>query len=153
MKDMKTEQQEVWDAIPHRPPFLFVDKILNLHEDTIEVEKVLQRDEYFFRGHYPHMPIMPGVLMCEAIFQAAGILLSKTLLKDRENTQGKVPVLTRIQEAKFKKMAFPGDKLVLEARFLQSLKNFYFFKGCAKKDGSVLVSVAFTLGVVEEMYV
>jgi 3-hydroxymyristoyl/3-hydroxydecanoyl-(acyl carrier protein) dehydratase len=90
--------------------------------------------------------------MCEAIFQAAGILLSKTLLKDRENAHGKVPVLTRIREAKFKKMAFPGDKLILEARFLQSLKNFYFFKGCAKKDGNVLVSVAFTLGLVEEMY-
>ncbi|MDR1255085.1 MAG: 3-hydroxyacyl-ACP dehydratase FabZ [Puniceicoccales bacterium] len=151
MKDIETEQQEVWDAIPHRPPFLFVDKILNLREDAIEVEKVLQKDEYFFQGHYPNMPIMPGVLMCEAIFQAAGVLLSKTLLKDRETAQGKVPVLTRIQEAKFKKMAFPGDKLVLEARFLQALKNFYFFKGSAKKDGNALVFVAFTLGLVEEM--
>ncbi|MDR0647330.1 MAG: 3-hydroxyacyl-ACP dehydratase FabZ [Puniceicoccales bacterium] len=151
MKDMEAEQQDVLDAIPHRPPFLFVDKILNLHEDVIEVEKVLRVDEYFFQGHYPHMPIMPGVLMCEAIFQAAGIFLSKTLLKNRENVHGKVPVLTRLQEAKFKKMAFPGDKLVLEARFLQSLKNFYFFKGCAKKDGSVLVFVTFTLGLVEEM--
>ena len=90
---------------------------------------------------------MPGVLMCEAIFQTAGIFMSQKLLKGTD-ISGKVPVLTRVESAKFKRMAFPGDTLVLEAVFTQKIKDFYFFKGCAKKEGQILVSIEFVLGMV-----
>lgn len=138
---------EVLNAIPHRPPFLFVDRVLKTSEDSIEAERTLHKEEFYFTGHYPQMPLMPGVLICESIFQTAGIFLSKTMLQ-ASDVQGKVPVLTRIQEAKFKRMAFPGDTLVLEAKFLQCVHNFYFFKGSAKKDGQTLVSVEFVIGLV-----
>ncbi|MFQ6723611.1 MAG: 3-hydroxyacyl-ACP dehydratase FabZ [Opitutales bacterium] len=137
----------VLNAIPHREPFLFVDRIVELTDEKIVTERVLKKEELFFKGHYPQMPIMPGVLMCEAIFQTAGVFMSKKLLNEAE-VEGKVPVLTRIESAKFKKMAFPGDVLQLEAQFVQKLKDFYFFKGCAKKDGQLLVSIEFILGMV-----
>ena len=137
----------VLSAIPHREPFLFVDRVVELTNEKIVTERVLRKEENFFKGHYPQMPIMPGVLMCEAIFQTAGIFMSKQLLKEAE-IAGKVPVLTRIDSAKFKKMAFPGDRLHLEAQFTQKLKDFYFFKGCAKNKGQLLVSIEFILGMV-----
>jgi 3-hydroxyacyl-[acyl-carrier-protein] dehydratase len=137
----------VLNSIPHRPPFLFVDRVVTISDGKIVAERTLQKEEFFFEGHYPQMPLMPGVLMCEAIFQTAGVFMSQKLLKDLD-ISGKVPVLTRIESAKFKRMAFPGDTLSLEAAFTQKIKDFYFFKGCAKKEAQTLVSIEFVLGMV-----
>ena len=67
MKDLK-------DLIPHREPFLFVDRVLEQSENTIKAERVVKDDEFYFKGHYPGNPILPGVLLCEAMFQAGAIL-------------------------------------------------------------------------------
>lgn len=146
MKEIMPEEI-VLNSIPHRPPFLFVDRVVELSDEKIIAERKLQTDEFFFKGHYPQIPLMPGVLMCEAIFQTAGVFMSQKLLKGSD-ISGKVPVLTRIESAKFKRMAFPGDTLTLEATFTQKIKDFYFFKGCAKKEGQTLVSIEFVLGMV-----
>ena len=140
-------EEIVLNSIPHRPPFLFVDRVVELSDDKIIAERKLRNDEFFFKGHYPQIPLMPGVLMCEAIFQTAGVFMSQKLLKGSD-ISGKVPVLTRVESAKFKRMAFPGDVLTLEATFSQKIKDFYFFKGCAKKEGQTLVSIEFVLGMV-----
>ena len=149
---MVEKQNEVQDvvlnSIPHRFPFLFVDKVISLSDEVIVAERTLKKEEFFFEGHYPQLPLMPGVLMCEAIFQTAGIFMSQKLLKNTD-IDGKVPVLTRIESAKFKRMAFPGDTLQLEATFSQKVKDFYFFKGCAKKEGQTLVTIEFILGMVK----
>ncbi len=137
----------VLNSIPHRPPFLFVDRVIELSDDKIIAERKLKADEFFFKGHYPQMALMPGVLMCEAIFQTAGVFMSQKLLKGTD-ISGKVPVLTRVESAKFKRMAFPGDTLLLEAVFTQKIKDFYFFKGTARKDGQILVTIEFVLGLV-----
>jgi 3-hydroxyacyl-[acyl-carrier-protein] dehydratase len=148
MSDGAVVSPEVLNAIPHRPPFLFVDKVLVLQEDYVEAERILRADEFFFRGHYPQMAIMPGVLLGEAIFQTAGILLSHVLMTKGADVSNKVPVLTRIQEAKFKRMVFPGDALHLEAKLLQILKDFYFFKGMARREGQVCMTIQFVLGLI-----
>lgn len=148
MIEKENVAEEVLSAIPHRPPFLFVDRVLSSTETSVVAERTLKVDEFFFKGHYPQIPLMPGVLICEAIFQTAGIFMSQKLLKEGD-IKGRVPVLTRIELAKFKRMAFPGDALTLEATFVQKLKDFYFFKGNAKKDGDVLVTIEFILGMVE----
>ncbi|MGX8716955.1 MAG: 3-hydroxyacyl-ACP dehydratase FabZ [bacterium] len=140
-------EEIVLNSIPHRPPFLFVDRVVELSDNKIIAERKLRNDEFFFKGHYPQIPLMPGVLMCEAIFQTAGVFMSQKLLKGSD-ISGKVPVLTRVESAKFKRMAFPGDVLTLEATFSQKIKDFYFFKGCAKKEGQTLVSIEFVLGMV-----
>ena len=147
---MSTCSKDVLEAIPHRPPFLFVNKILHLDDSEIVCELHIKEDAFFFEGHYPDKPIMPGVLMCEAVFQTAGIFLSKMLQSKFPEMGAKVPVLTRLREAKFKRMAFPGDTLRLEAKFQQMLKNFFFFKGRAIKGEQTLVTLEFVLGMVDE---
>lgn len=141
-------QKLVLESIPHRSPFLFVDRVIDITDDRVIAERTLKKEEAFFAGHYPQMPLMPGVLMCEAVFQAAGVFMSQKLLKS-DTVGNKVPVLTRVDAARFRRMAFPGDVLRLEATFVQRLKDFYFFKGCAKKQDQVLVSLEFVLGLVQ----
>lgn len=150
MIEKENASQEVLTSIPHRSPFLFVDRILELTDTSIVAERLLREDEFFFKGHYPQMPLMPGVLMCEAIFQTAGVFMRQRLL-DVSDLDGKVPVLTRIESAKFKNMSFPGDNLRLEANFIQKIKDFYFFKGSARKDGQLLVTLEFVLGMVKAL--
>jgi len=131
----------VLNAIPHRPPFLFVDKIISASETQINTERKIREDEEFFKGHYPGNPLMPGVLICESIFQSAAILVGQNM---PEGTEG-VPVLTRIKEAKFKNMVFPGDVLSVQVDIVEKLGSTHFMKGVAKANGKVAVRVAFAV--------
>ena len=144
---LKEATEDVLSAIPHRPPFLFVDRVLEVTDKSIIAERILRKEEEFFKGHYPQMPIMPGVLLCEALFQTAGILMSR-YLNETDKDGGKIPVLTRIESAKFKQPAFPGDCLRLEVQLTEKMKEFYFFKGNAKKGEKLLVTLTFMLGMV-----
>ena len=136
-------QEEVLRAIPHRPPFLFVDKIVELTETTIKATKQVSPDEPFFQGHYPGYPIMPGVLVCESVFQTGAILLSKTI----DNLGEGAPVLTRINKAKFKNMVKPGDTLELQAEIVERLSTAYFLKGKASVGGKTVLTVEFAVTV------
>ena len=144
--------EEILNAIPHPPPFLFVDVVLQMTDTDIVAERTLREDEAFFKGHYPQMPIMPGVLMCEALFQAAGVLMSRHLSK-ADKSGAKVPVLTRIESAKFKQSAFPGDCLRLEVQLTEKIREFYFFRGSVKKGEKLLVAVTFVLGMAPKVSV
>jgi len=137
--------EEILNAIPHRPPFLFVDKIVELTENKIKTTKVISPDEPFFQGHFPGNPIMPGVLICESIFQAAGILLSNIL----GGVGGGTPVLTRISNAKFKNIVRPGDLLELQAEVVETVSNASFMKGSASVAGKTAVTVEFAVSIVK----
>ena len=137
--------EEILKAIPHRPPFLFVDKIVELTENKIKTTKVISPDEPFFKGHFPGNPIMPGVLICESIFQAAGILLSNIL----GGVGGGTPVLTRISNAKFKNIVRPGDLLELQAEVVETVSNASFMKGSASVAGKTAVTVEFAVSIVK----
>ena len=139
--------EDVLSSIPHRPPFLFVDRVLEMTDTSNVAERTMSTEEEIFKGHYPQMPIMPGVLMCEALFQTAGILMSR-YLNETDKDGGKIPVLTRIESAKFKQPAFPGDCLHLEVQLTEKMKEFYFFKGNVKKDEKLLITLTFMLGMV-----
>ncbi|VAX22596.1 3-hydroxyacyl-[acyl-carrier-protein] dehydratase, FabZ form [hydrothermal vent metagenome] len=130
----------ILDAIPHRPPFLFIDTIIEMDEKKIVAEKKLTPDLDFFEGHYPDFPVMPGVLTLESVFQAGAVLLSQHV----DDMESGVPVLTRIKDAKFKKMVRPGDTLTLEARIEDSIKMVFYMKGSARVEGALVVSVSFT---------
>lgn len=136
-------QEEVLRAIPHRPPFLFVDKVVELTETTIKTTKQVSPDEPFFQGHYPGYPIMPGVLVCESVFQTGAILLSKVI----DNVGEGAPVLTRINKAKFKNMVKPGDTLELQAEIVERLSTAYFLKGKASVGGKTVLTVEFAVTV------
>jgi 3-hydroxyacyl-[acyl-carrier-protein] dehydratase len=137
--------EDVLNAIPHRPPFLFVDKVVELTENKIKATREIRSDEWFFQGHFPGNPIMPGVLICESIFQAAGILLSNIL----GGIGGGTPVLTRISNARFKNIVRPGDLLELQAEVVETVSNASFMKGSASVAGKTAITVEFAVSVVK----
>lgn len=103
--------KEIAKILPHRYPFLLVDKIIymNLEENVIIGQKNVTINEHFFQGHWPQVPIMPGVLILEALAQTGGILVHK------KDDNGKIAVLLNINNAKFRKPVVPGDVLTLHA--------------------------------------
>lgn len=139
--------EDLLSLIPHRPPFLYVDKIIDVSEHQITTEKRIDPREPFFRGHYPNNPVMPGVLVCESIFQSGAILVANiqrnSPISEETTTREKVPVLTRIREAKFKKMVMPGDLLEVEVNLKEELGGAYFMSGVARVNGKVSVRVEF----------
>ena len=138
--------EEILNTIPHRPPFLFVDKIIELSGTKIRTTKEIKPDDPVFEGHYPGQPIMPGALICESIFQTGAILLSKRI----GGISVGIPVLTRINNAKFKSIVKPGSTLDIEAELVEKVGNAYFMAGKASVGGKTSVTVQFTVTLVKE---
>ena len=134
------------NAIPHRPPFLFIDRIVELSGTKIKTTKEIRFDDPVFEGHYPGQPIMPGALICESIFQTGAVLLSKMMGGIGEG----VPVLTRISNAKFRSIVKPGCTLEIEAELLEKVSSAYYMKGRASVGGKTSVTVEFTVTLTKE---
>ena len=111
-------------AIPHRAPFLLVDEILGQTDDRIVCRKRFTGDEDFFHGHYPGFPLVPGVLLCEAGMQAGAILLSRHV----QGAKDRVPVATRMNYVKFKRMVRPGETIEIEVDLVERLAGAFFLK-------------------------
>ena len=123
--------------LPHRYPFLLVDRIIELEEQRIVGIKNVTANEAFFAGHFPNFPVMPGVLIIEAMAQTAGVLVLKGI-PDRET---KVVLLAAVEFAKFRKPVVPGDQLRMELIFLKKKASVAKMSGKATVDG-VLVAEA-----------
>lgn len=132
-------RQAILDAIPHRDPFLLVDEIVECTDDRIECRKTFAGTEYFFAGHYPGFPLVPGVLLCEAAMQAGAILLARHMT----DAQGKVPVATRINDVRFKRMVRPGDTITMEVTLTERLSDAFFLKAKVTVEGQVAVRFEF----------
>ena len=133
------------DRIPHRPPFLWLDRVVAIDGATIRAEKKVPEDLDLFQGHYPGYPLMPGVLLCEAVFQAGALLIGELLRGvDGEKESGAgVPVLTRIMGAKFKREVRPGDTLDITAALIERMGPAWLLKGSVRVAGKVAVQVEF----------
>ena len=129
------------DSIPHRPPFLFVDEIVEVQERRIVTRKLADPEADFFRGHYPTHPVMPGVLLCECCFQA-GALLMADRIGPSDSPDG-VPVLTRISDARFKHMVEPGQTVEIEVTLDDELEGAYYMVGRATVEGKLVLRVSF----------
>lgn len=136
----------ILDNIPQRDPFLFIEKILDRSENSITTTRKLTGEEDFFRGHFPGSPVFPGVLMCEAVFQTGALLMG---LKGQCAAHNKKALVTRIQNAKFKNMAKPGDELHITVDFLEMLANTAFMKGKITANGKTIMSIEFAATLVE----
>ena len=125
LKKTEYEDQAIMDAeqimsiLPHRPPFLFVDKILSISENSIKGLKYVSPDEPYFKGHFPGRPVMPGVLQIEAMAQVGGVLVLSSF-PDPENY---LTFFGRIENAKFKRPVEPGDTLVFELELLSPIRR------------------------------
>jgi 3-hydroxyacyl-[acyl-carrier-protein] dehydratase len=121
--------KEIMNIIPHRYPFLFVDRIIEMEKGKRIVGiKNVTINEPFFQGHFPGMPVMPGVLIVEAMSQTAGVLAYKTKGKDAE---GKAVYLMSINRVKFRRPVVPGDRLRLELEVVKRRGDIWAFKGRA----------------------
>jgi len=132
-------RQQILDAIPHREPFLLVDEIVEWTEARIECTKRFTGEEDFFAGHYPGFPLVPGVLLCEAAMQCGAILLSRHLA----GAEGKVPVATRMNDVRFKRIVRPGETIRMEVELTEQLSTAFFLKAKVTVDGKVAVRFEF----------
>jgi len=124
---MISADPEISALIPHRPPFLWVDRIVAYHDDTIVTEKTIPADLDIFSGHYPGHPILPGVLLCEAVFQSGALLLAKMQENETAGVDVRVPVVARIGGARFKRSVYPGDIIVMTVKLTEMLSSAWFF--------------------------
>ncbi|AWD33259.1 3-hydroxyacyl-[acyl-carrier-protein] dehydratase FabZ [Candidatus Fokinia solitaria] len=126
--------------LPHRYPFLLVDRILEISENSIRGLKNFTVNEYFFSGHFPEKAIVPGVLLVEAMAQVAGILISH-----KSNDTENLGFLVNIENATFKQMVTPGDSVVLEATVDRCRGNFWKFHCFAKIEKDDVASAKIAL--------
>jgi len=132
----------VMAALPHRYPMLLVDRVEALHRDqSITAIKAVTMNEQFFQGHFPGRPIMPGVLIVEALAQAAGVLAVESL--DLAGS-GKLVYFMAIEGAKFRQPVEPGVLLKLDVEFVQKRATVCKFAGRASVDGKVVAEANFT---------
>ena len=123
--------EEIMKLIPHRKPFLFIDtcEIIKPGEQGIG-NRIFLEDEYFFKGHFPQNPIVPGVIIVEAMAQTAGIVISSNL----SNYKDKSVLFMSVNKAKFRKPILPNEKVSFEVKFLNSVRDVYKFEGTCFKE-------------------
>lgn len=133
---------EVLEGLSQRPPFLFVDEILERTQDSIHTQFTLTGEEDFFQGHFPNLPIMPGVLLQEALFQTGALLMGG---------QGKgLGVVTKVEKARFKGLVRPGQTLEMSVTSLEKLANATYFKGQIKVNSKTVLSLLFTCALIDQ---
>ncbi|MFC1749631.1 3-hydroxyacyl-ACP dehydratase FabZ [Pseudomonadota bacterium] len=130
---------EILEHLPHRYPFLLVDRVLDYKVgEYLTAIKNVSYNEPFFPGHFPHRPVMPGVLILEALAQATGIFAFKTT--DKKPTPGSLYYFVGIDNARFKQPVVPGDQLILEVELIKCKRGVWKFDSRAKVDGKVVAS-------------
>ncbi|KAF0804116.1 (3R)-hydroxymyristoyl-ACP dehydratase [Alcanivorax xiamenensis] len=130
---------EVREYLPHRYPFLLVDRVVNVEPGKrIEAYKNVTINEPFFNGHFPQEPIMPGVLIIEAMAQAAGILGFVT--ENKRPADGYIYLLVGVDNARFKRQVVPGDRLTLQAEWVMLRRSILKFTCRAEVEGQLVAS-------------
>ena len=125
---------EIMNILPHRYPMLLVDRVLEMDEKRIVCLKNVTANEQFFQGHFPGAPVMPGVLIVEAMAQCAAVLI----LKDIPNRNEKLFLFGGVDKARFRRPVVPGDQLRMECEILQRRSSSVRVKGTATVDGTVV---------------
>ena len=138
---MKLNLSDIKKLIPHRSPFLFIEtcEIIEKGKKGISTKKFYE-DEYFFKGHFPNNPIVPGVIIIEAMAQTAGVVVSESLKEFKE----KSVLFMSITKAKFRKPILPNDKIVFEVEFINKVMSVYKFYGKSFKNNSIVSEAEFS---------
>ena len=138
--------EEIQQVIPHRSPFLWVDEVVERTAHTIHARKYLDPNLDVFAGHYPDFPVLPGILQCEAAFQAGALLIAGLAPLDG----GDLPVVTRLNNVKFRRMVRPGETLDIYVEFVERLSAAYFFKARTEVDGQTSCSLEFACALIAQ---
>ena len=132
---------EIIELLPHRYPFLLIDRVVSMEPDkSIVALKNVTINEPFFPGHYPHHPVMPGVLIIEAMAQASALLSFKSMkAKPTENPNEKsVYYFAGIDGARFRQPVGPGDQLIIKSTLVRSMRGLFKFSATAEVDGQLV---------------
>ncbi len=133
---MKLGLDEIKELIPHREPFLFVDSVLKIEKGRkIAAEKLFSPEEFFFRGHFPGNPIVPGVIVTEALAQAGGVLFNYSFRDELKKEGFENAYLMSLDRCRFRSPVVPGDKVVLEVELVRRRSRIIFFSAEASVDG------------------
>ena len=146
---MIIKNDEIKNLLPHREPFLFIDKceIIEVGIKGVGYRKFLP-NEFFFKGHFPELPIVPGVILIEALAQTAGIIVSKSF----ENEKDKSVLFMSVSDAKFRKPVFPNDDISFEVEKLSNIKSVYKFYGLAKNNSTKVCEAKFSAMIINKSY-
>ena len=138
---MKIDINEIMSIIPHRYPFLLIDRVtsITLNESIIGIKNVTINEPQF-TGHFPDRPVMPGVLIIEAMAQLAAVLVAKSM----KSTKDKEVFFMSIEETKFRKIVEPGDTIVMYASIIQNRGPVWKFKARSEVDGKIAAETLFT---------
>jgi 3-hydroxyacyl-[acyl-carrier-protein] dehydratase len=149
---------EIKELLPHREPFLLLDEIVTVTAagDALTARYVLREDApllaAIYPGHYPGNPVTPGVILCEIVFQAGAVLMAKKMAVAGNDLTARTPVVTRIRDARFKRIARPGETLLIEVKIVEAIGAAYYLDGkisVAAGAGTELVArVSFTCALI-----
>lgn len=145
--------EELEKRIPHRSPMLLLDEIVTQDDSNIHCRKTFHEDEFFVQGHFPGHPIVPGVIQCECCLQAGAILLSAQPTEDQPTedqpteASGLVPVATRMDSVKFKRMVRPGDTVDVHVTLNDRVSNAYFLTGKMLVAGKLAARLDFACSI------
>ncbi|RGC46888.1 3-hydroxyacyl-ACP dehydratase FabZ [Absiella sp. AM29-15] len=139
---MLYNSNEIQEIIPHRYPFLLVDRIESIEGNKVVGTKCISANEMQFLGHFPEKHIMPGVLQLEALAQTVAVMLLS-----KEENKGKIGLFAGIDKARFKRQVIPGDVLRLEAEVIRERMGIAWVKAVASVDGEVAVSAEMMFAV------
>ena len=132
-------RDEILKYLPHRDPFLFIDKVISIEEgNNIHASMNIKDDDVFLEGHFPDNPIVPGVILIEAMGQASGILGFKTMGKTPE--EGSIYVIAGVDKARFRQRVLPGDKVDIFSKVLGSKNGIWKFECFAEVQGKLVCS-------------
>lgn len=138
------------DYLPHREPFLFIDTVDEITDDTIKGQYTPKESAEFFKGHFPGAPVMPGVLMCESLFQLGCVFLTYKTYKENPNfkLEDYHTVISRIEQAKFKHIALPGQKLLLQTTLKEKIDHAHFMRGViSNQEGKKILTLDFCVNL------
>ena len=139
---------QIMQMIPHRFPFLMIDRVVDIIPDVSAVGiKNVSINEPFFQGHFPRQPVLPGVLIVEAMAQTAGVFVVETL---EGAAAGKLVYFMTIDEARFRRPVFPGDVLKIHVHKLRNRKNVWKFRGEAFVDGTLMAEATISAMIMDD---
>ena len=148
----------VQDYLHHRPPYLMVEEIESIEGDRIETAKVVSENLEFLKGHFPGAPVFPGAMMQEFLTQSAGILIAANYnpmedyrTSDPDFNRYALGVLVKVERARYRRFARPGDRMRAEVRLLESIGTLFEFSGRIRIEQNEIMSIRFTLANIESV--
>jgi 3-hydroxyacyl-[acyl-carrier-protein] dehydratase len=147
-ESVEIDRRRIMEMIPHRDPFLMIDKVVDIvaNERATGIKQV-STDEYYFRGHFPARPVMPGVLIIEAMAQTAAVLVVHTL---GPASEGKLVYFMSVDSARFRKPVFPGHDLHIHVAKQRNRGNVWKFEGKARVGGQLVAEAVFAAMILDD---